>query len=423
MAKPRQSAKSGDDWTSSALDLLADLSAGFAAGADLEHTLNDAVRRITEYLDADGGALFLLEEEGKTLRCHACIGSTEITGISLPSDRGIVGRCVQTNRGEIVRDVSQDPGFYQTVDEQTGYTTRSILCAPLSVRDEQLGAIELVNKRSTDGLFDATDLMLLETLAASAALAILNTRMAARLVDQERLQRELELAAEIQRNLLPGPTDHTSPIHGLNVPAHVVSGDFYDFFTRQDGCIVFCIGDVSGKGMNAALLMAKTASLFRGLGRNDAQPGKLLARINREILETSTRGMFVTMISGLYDPATRSVRFANAGHHPPLLYRGDGGIESFETAGLPLGIMEARGDAMPYPEIDLEIGNGSFYLFTDGLTEGLDRDGSSEKLERLLTQQHSTRVTDRLNALVAAATQQGSDVHDDITVVAIEPVP
>ena len=210
----------GADRIDESLRLLADL------GRDLK-----AINKITEYMDAEGGALFLLVDDGERLRCEACVGATEITGIELANDYGIVGRSVQEGKGEIVRDVSQDPSFDGSVDEQTGFTTRSILCAPLSISEEKIGAIELINKRGGDGLFDKSDLHLLENLASSAALAIHNARMAQELVEQEKLQRELELAAEIQRNLLPPDPDEKSPIFGVNVPARTVSGDFFDFFT------------------------------------------------------------------------------------------------------------------------------------------------------------------------------------------------
>ena len=104
-------------------------------------------------------------------------------------------------------------------------------------------------------------------------------------------------------------------------PIQEVSGDFYDHFELPDGTIAFAIGDVSGKGLNASLLMAQTASLFRCLGKTMRDPARLMSILNREICETVSRGMFVTMVAGLYDPATGQLRFANAGHLPPLVRR------------------------------------------------------------------------------------------------------
>ena len=245
------------------LELLAAMGQDFASTLDIEASLKRAIRHITEYVDAEGGALFLLDDTGETLKCHACEGPSEITGLTLKCDQGIVGRCVQNDIGEIVRDVTKDSGFHGGVDEQTGVTTRSILCAPMCVKDQRIGAIELINKRGGDGLFEESDLHLLQAMSASAALAIHNARQAEALVEQERIARELELAAEIQRSLLPEAGEDDYPIAGVNHAARTVSGDFYDFFPLDDGRICFTLGDVSGKGMNAALMMAKTASLYR----------------------------------------------------------------------------------------------------------------------------------------------------------------
>ena len=398
----------------------------FSTSMDIEATLLHALDQITDHLNAEGGALFLLEENGEILRCACCVGATEITGIRLPSTKGIIGRSVQSDQGTIVRDVSKDPDFNTEVDKETGFTTKSILCAPLSVQEEMLGAIELINKRDGDGLFATEDLHLLEALSTSAALAILNARMAAALVEQERLKRELELAAEIQRSLLPTPPDEPFPVHGINLPARTVSGDFYDFFHLDDGRIAFCLGDVSGKGMNAALLMAKTASLFRALGKTEHQPGKLLARINAEICETAARGMFVTMVGGLFDPRSNELCFANAGHEPPLLHHVGGTVfDDFPAEFPPLGISTLVVPEDGYPEVTLSLDGGTFYIFTDGVTEGHIDDGSMlgvDGFKAAIVDCTQENTANRLATIVERVMQEGVPLHDDITVLAIEPV-
>jgi len=173
---------------------------------------------------------------------------------------------VQKNATELVRDTSDDPDFAKRVDDDTGFRTRSILCAPLSVRDERLGAIELFNKKG-GGTFDLDDVRVLQALAASAALALINARQAAAMAERQALSRELALAADIQRAMLPKDRCPEFPIHGINLPARGVSGDFFDIVELADGRLAFAIADVSGKGMNASLLMAKTASLFRCLAK------------------------------------------------------------------------------------------------------------------------------------------------------------
>jgi len=405
------------------LELLSEMGQDFATSLDLEAALLKGIQRITEYVGAEAGALFLLEQEGSVLRCTACVGTTEITGLTLASDEGIVGRCVQTDTPAIVRDVARDPNFQNAVDAQTGFTTRSILCAPLSVKNERIGAIELVNKVGGDGLFDDIDLHLLQTLSASAGMAVLNARMAEALVEQERVKRELELAAEIQRGLLPDAPGAESPVHGVNLPARTVSGDFYDFFPLDDGRICFNLGDVSGKGMNAALLMAKTASLYRCLGKTIHQPGRLLALVNEEICETVTRGMFVTMIGGIYDPRTGSVRLANAGHEPPLLHGTDGSFIDFPADVPPLGITTLLGADDGIPEVEIFLDGGSLYVFTDGVTEGYLEDGSEmqiEGLKQILTDTHGEPARARLQGVISRIEQVGVALRDDLTMLVID---
>lgn len=407
---------------SDAFELLADMGREFVSSRDITVTLANALARINDYVGAEGAALFLLDEDGKTLSCTACAGATDIVGLSVPAGQGIVGRCVANNEGDIVRDVRDDPNFFAAADAETGFVTRSILCAPLSVKDEPIGAIELVNKRSGDHLFAPADLTFLETLSASAALAVQNARMAEALLEQERVKRELELAAEIQRSLLP-PADAAGPVQGINIPARTVSGDFFDFFELDDGRIAFNLGDVSGKGMNAALLMAKTASLYRCLGKEIRSPGKLLGRINAEICETAARGMFVTMAGGIYDPKTGVVRIANAGHEPPLVQAASGGFETVPADAPPLGISPYVVDDDGYPEVEIPLAGGALYIFTDGLTEGYRADGSemgADGVQALLSEHHGAGPADRVAAVVAPLTWPGVKLRDDLTILAVD---
>ena len=414
-------ARSGET-VSDHLELLALMGAEFASSRDLGTTLTKAVEQITRYLDAEGGALFLLDADGVKLRCHACWGPIEVTGLVIDAEQGIIGRCVQTRTSRIVRDVAEDPDFHGGVDTLTGFTTRSILCAPMVVRDERVGAIELVNKRGGDGRFARSDLAILQGLSSSAALAIVNARQAEALVEQERVRHELDLAAEIQRSLLPEARPEPFPIHGVNVPARTVSGDFFDFFELETGDICFSVGDVSGKGMNAALLMAKTASLFRCLGKTVRNPGRLLATINREICETATRGMFVTMVAGVFDPRTGRVRMANAGHEPPLYCNRDGHYRALEAEAPPLGILALSGPDSDYPETELFLDGGILYVFTDGVTEGYIEDGQTLGVDGLKQSFDSHRdlpVADRLNAVIARLRQSRQSLRDDLTLLAV----
>ena len=405
------------------LEFLAVVGHDFATSLDIGDTLSKALNRIAAYMHAEAASLFLLETNDRDLVCRACFGPTNITGLRLSSDAGIVGRTVQENSCQIVRDVRLDPDFARSVDDRTGFVTRSILCAPLSVKDRRVGAIQLLNKVSGDGLFSDHDSQALQVLASSAALAIINTRLTAQLIEQEKVRRELELAADIQRNLLPrrGPTDY--PVCGINIPARGVSGDFFDIFELDDGRICFNVGDVSGKGMNAALLMAKTSSLYHCLGKTNHDPGRLLALVNDEICETGTRGMFVTMVAGVYDPTSRTIEFANAGHEPPLLRTQRGEYRAYPADSPPLGIATDVVADGRFPVEQVSLDDGSFYVFTDGITEGRVNSGNMlgvQGFKSLVDDSQELRPMERLGALVEQLDRPGAVLHDDLTILAIE---
>jgi sigma-B regulation protein RsbU (phosphoserine phosphatase) len=387
----------------------------FAAASDLESALAGALGSIAHHVGAEAGSLWLVESQGREVACVASVGSTPIQGLRLPVSEGIVGRSVRERSCQCVLDVSRDPYFSQKADVSSGFVTRSILCAPMTFSDQVIGAVELINKRSGDGRFSEDDAHLLQVLASSAGLAIANARLTEAKLENERVRRELELAAAIQRSLLPAPGAEL-PVHGVNVPAREVSGDFYDFLPLARRRLAFCLGDVSGKGMNAALLMAKTASLYRLLAKDLRSPGALLARLNDELCETATLGMFVTMVAGVYDLREGSVRLANAGHEPPLYRDPRGVFESFPAQAPPLGILPGTG----FPEIDVDLRGGSLYLCSDGLTEAACRDGAAlgqEGLRRLIERFAGKPIAERIEAIVAAVGE--CELHDDLTLLGV----
>ncbi len=399
----------------SAFALLAEMTRGFAESLDLEATLEQALASIAKHLNAEAGSLWLLDLEREDLHCRASIGPNPITGLHLPMAKGIIGRSITENTCQCVFDARSDPAFSTKADDESGTVTRSLLCAPMSFSDQRIGAIELINRSGGNGHFDERDVYPLQVLASSAALAIANNRMAASLVDAERTRRELELAAEIQRNLLPAARPDPFPVQGLNIPARTVSGDFFDFISLADGRVAFCLGDVSGKGINAAMLMAKTASLYRCMVKTIPRPAELLVLLNDEICETATRGMFVTMAAGVYDPKTGAICLANAGHEPAVCHTKDG-FSIVEAGAPPLGIVPGA----EIPEVEVDLHGGSLYLFSDGLTEAESKSGDSlgrEGFEALASKFADVPLAGRVEAIVECVSQLA--LKDDLTLLAV----
>lgn len=409
----------GEDY----LELIAELIEQFAASEDLEASLALALGRIAEAMDADAAGLFLLDrahdDPAARIVCRACTGPIDVKGLDLPAHIGIPGRVLARNHAEVIADTQGDPDFLAPQTIGIDYDIRSLICAPLSHREERYGVIEMINPRQPGALFTARDAEALGALAAAAALAIRNARLTQALLAQGRLQQELELAAAVQRTLLPTAQNDCTPIQGLNIPARGVSGDFYDLLTLPDGRILFALADVSGKGMNAALIMVKAATLFRSFGKRIAEPGRLLARIETELCETLAFGMFVTMIVGLYNPRTREVRLANAGHLPALRRDRCGSWQEYPALAPPLGIV-SRAAGKRFEEQAFSLEDSSLYLYTDGATEARLPSGEMLGMDglRALIGRHAEAAPGRRLREIAAAL--GDGVSDDLTLLVIE---
>ncbi|MFH2057674.1 MAG: HDOD domain-containing protein [Pseudomonadota bacterium] len=179
-----------------------------------------------------------------------------------------------------------------------------------------------------------------------------------------KLEAELDVAREIQKSLQPD-IDLIHQVVAFNLPAYHLSGDFYDYFIKEDKTICFCLGDVSGKGTAAALLMAKTVSLFRCLCKVLDDIGQIVQLMNNELCETAVRGMFITFVGGWLDPKTQKINIVNVGHLPPFLVQGNKVIK-IDAADPPLGVLPG----ILHPARQFSILNSRLYLFTDGFTEG-----------------------------------------------------
>lgn len=244
-----------------------------------------------------------------------------------------------------------------------------------------------------------------------------------------RLENEVHKAQRIQRRLMPHDSAETLDeqgrpsidfIRGINVPARELSGDFFDYFPLRDGRLMFNLADVSGKGVDAALMMTKTSSLFRCLGKMLPQLSQVLAVVNNELLETSVDGMFVTMVAGVYDPATCNIEIINAGHPPPLLFENSGRIIEVPAVAPPLGVIAQKS----YEVANYNLTGGSLYLFTDGLLEAPGERNEMlgyKGVIKLIKKLSSTPKLQRLARAVTSLARDSRKPTDDVTMLLVEP--
>ncbi len=398
------------------LVLIAELAHALASSLDLQATLSKAVERIATAMQAEAASVFLLNDDGDALVCRASSGPVDIVGLSLPLGHGVVGRVFSSGLCQMVRDVAQDPDFDAAVDERTGFHTRSMLCTPLFSGHGTVGVLQVLNKRG-GLLFDDADHLLLRALAAPAALAISNARLAAESLEQARLHRELSMARRMQRSLLPKRRRGGFPVLALNRPAQEISGDFYDYFDLPDGRIGFTIGDVAGKGLDAAFLMVRCASLLRWAGKDALSPSVWMARVNEEMCETLGNGAFICAVAGYFDPRSRQVVWANAGFPPLIQLHAESASQSFRAEGPPLGIVSA----MTFPEQRTVLeADDSLFLFSDGATDARNESGALLGVDgmRQLIEKHSGwRAETRLRRIVGELRRMR--LQDDTTLMLI----
>lgn len=228
------------------------------------------------------------------------------------------------------------------------------------------------------------------------------------------LENELALATEVQESLLPDTSE--LPVYGFNIPAKQLSGDFYDYQKIGDGSIIFCLADVSGKGVNASLLMVKASSLFHCLGKFIFDLEKLVSVINNELVETSIRGMFVTFVCGKYFPKTGKLIIINAGHPPAVIISGKESIK-INSSTFPLGIIKDT----EFSTESYFLKNSTLYIFSDGLTEA-EINGQMVGVDGVLNflkEIGSQTITEQLENIKERFVSAGVVVNDDMTVLIV----
>jgi len=247
----------------------------------------------------------------------------------------------------------------------------------------------------------------------------LNMQLQQTIAERDRLSNELNdeirLAAEIQESLLP--KDKTIPLSGMNIAAKELSGDFFDYMILKDGCILFCLADVSGKGITASLLMVKASSLFHCLGKYVPDLEKLVSIINDELVETSIRGMFVTFVCGRYDPSSDKVELINAGH-PAAILMSEENHKTIDAVSIPLGIEKK----VLFKKEEFSIKDSLLYLYTDGITEATTNDSSIgvDGLIDFIKNSKDTSIDGQLSALKDKLTSSAINSFDDMTMLIVD---
>lgn len=344
----------------------------------------------------------------------------------VPVDEGILGHGLQAGEALHIHDLQAHPSVGEAAaDCDSGV---EVLVAPLRHAGKNLGVLA-VARREEDGVFCSNDFAVFRAVSEQASFAIGNARIHREANEKRVLERELLTAREVQRILLPqaDPQFAGFRISGTNLPARIISGDYYDYIDVGEGRLGIVIADVSGKGVPAGLLMAMCRSALRSVAPGESSPSKVLAAVNRQLFPDIREDMFVSMAYAILEAGGTRLTLARAGHDPALCFRQDEQtVESLRSPGLALGI--DSGDVFERVTRDqvVELGQGDCILFyTDGVKEAIDERGDEFGIERM---SEVFRAASALGAEAVVRRMQEelrdftgeSPQMDDITLVAIE---
>ncbi|UCC89478.1 MAG: SpoIIE family protein phosphatase, partial [Anaerolineales bacterium] len=402
------------------LALLYRLSQAFNSSLDLDEVLDRVMDEVIAATRAERGFVTLREADGGLVfRAARGMDQETIDQPQFQISRSVVERAAHEGLPILTSDAQSDDRFSMRQSVKI-LGLRSILCVPLKLKDQVSGVVYVDNRLQT-GIFTSDDLELLTAIASSAAIAIENARLYQVAVEKGRMERELQMAYDVQASLLPRETPQQPgwEFAARWQPAREVSGDFYDFvlFHQQLGMV---IADVTDKGMPAALFMALSRSTLRASLAATRSPAEGIRRTNRLLCADSVNSMFVTLFYAQLNPATGQMTYVNAGHNPPLLYRAkEGELVELTRTGMPLGLFET----IDFEQRVVQLDPGDFILlYTDGVNEAMDAGGGvfgEERLRQVLLEKRQARVEDMAEALEAALTNFTGGVarSDDITFV------
>lgn len=364
------------------LSILNDIATAINSTLSLDRILELILQKCLKHLKVEQGVVMLLDEKQSEKPFQTIVRKGDTAGARLPYrlDAQLTGWMLKNRKPLWINDFHKDERFQGLAREDI--SIHSLLLVPLMSKGNMTGFVGIFNKKAEGG-FTADDQRLLSIIATQSAQVIENARLLEQEQDLRRIQEELRLAYDIQVNLLPAgaPSVRGYEIAGRSIPAKEVGGDYFDFIPLADGCLAFGLGDVSGKGMPAALLMSNLQATVRSQILQNPTTIGCLENSNNLLFHTTSAEKFVTLFFGILDPNLHRLRFCNAGHNYPFLMAEGKDPLRLDTGGIALGCFES----FPFREerITLEPGN-LVALFSDGVTEAVDAGGEEFGEKRLM---------------------------------------
>ena len=414
---PKQAARQGD-----LLALISKVGVTLLASATLSETLNQIASLVFEAVPADRCLIMMRDEGGTELKVAVArlrdrqgdIGEIRVS-------RTIMEEVVGKGKSVLTSDAQHDPRFMSSTMTIQGI--RSVLAVPLGVGENVFGIV-YADSPIAEGRFTEDHLKVLTTLASVAAIRVENARLLEEQMERERMEHELQLASEIQQRFLPTapPQVPGYELQGISFPCYEIGGDYYDFIERDDHRLVIALGDVSGKGTAAALLMSSLHAAIHAQASSNSSLVESISEVNRYLAENTPTNRFVTLFYAELDPQTGALAFLNAGHNPPIIAHMAGTVEHLGSGGFPLGIMADT----TYREGHTQLQPGDVLVaYSDGVTEAVNPQGEEFGPQRLYEtiarnlDASASGIRDRIEASLSKWAQ-GTPASDDITLVIVK---
>lgn len=426
----------------SVLDFMLNISTSLTEGPNLKHILDHIAEAAIDNTDADGAAVYLITPDGTTLQPRAFAGTfippfpvdeetkSDEQAIATARETQIqmgehlIGRATQNAEPLFVRTASNDGMLEVQREPEDPLYIESLIISPLTISNRILGTI-VITKNSPDSHFTDLDFTHMRTFADYAALTIDNIFNYEELIEKREMHREIEIAANIQRGLLPGqiPDLPTVDIAAFSQAARGISGDYYDVFTIEKGSLGIVICDVVGKGVPASLLMVMIRTIVRLVSTPQRDPAQLLTFLNKGIIGRIGTDHFATLSFLRYNEEKREIIYSNAAHPPMLVYRyAEDQFIEIDTPGLPIGVEQKE----RYQQRSLSLDKQDIViLFTDGIPEARSEDGreySVETLKKVIkrSKDKNARTIQNMIRKDLERFVGSSDQHDDQTLVLLK---
>lgn len=405
------------------LSIINEIATAISSTMEVDKIVDLIVKKCVKYLKAEQAAVMLLDENEKGKPFHTMVRTADTTSNILPYrlDTQLTGWMLKHQKPLLINNFKDDDRFQTPKDD--AFPVHSLISVPMQAKGRMIGLLTIFNKKSRDD-FQPGEQRLLSIIAVQSAQIIENARLLAKEQALMRMQEELRLASDIQSGLLPAsdPNIEGYDISGLSLPAQIVGGDYYDFIEVDDHRYAVCVGDISGKGLPAALLMANLQATVRAQTLLKPSPDACLRCSNTLLHRSTDSRQFATMFYAVLDISDHRIRYANAGHNQPILMPCNGTAGFLEEKGIALSLLPD----FSYTESELMFSPGDLlFIYSDGATEAMNpshEEFGEERLLSIASENKDRTCSVFLNTLLQAIQDHtlSRPQSDDITLVALK---